>query len=229
MSNKIQVFAGSISLAALLIYTLIHTGGLLARYIQPVWGGYIAAFGIELAIVSLSLRIGQLKRSKQDTRFFLFVLVSVVVVSAIANIAEGFNTNQNAIMTIDNIRNLDPIQALIGLTATGLISLIVLALSEIIGTDVQAVVKEQRKTEQKKPKSDTTTEQLTLIRAENAEQRRTQLTDILRTEPDTPLVTIAQQLDISRSTLYTDLNKLTEQGIIHRNGDGIKVLEVAQQ
>lgn len=39
MNNKIQIIAGAVSLAALLTYTLIHTGGLLARYIAPAWGG----------------------------------------------------------------------------------------------------------------------------------------------------------------------------------------------
>lgn len=224
MSNKIQVTAGAVSLAALLVYTLIHTGGLLARYIQPAAGGYIAAFGIELAIVSLSLRIGELKRSKQDSRFFLFVLVSVVVVSAIANIAEGFHTNTGAVLTIVNVQSLDPIQAIIGLTATGLISLIVLALSEIIGTDVQAVVREQRKIEQKSPKSDTEIGQLTAIRTESAEQRRTQLLNILRQQPDIALVHIAQQLNVARSTLYRDLETLSDTGHITRDNDKITVV-----
>lgn len=139
--NNIQLVTGTIALVSLLTYTLVHTGGLLAHYIKPAFIGYIAAFGIETAVVGLSLRIGDLKRSKQSTTFFISVLVAVVVVSALANIAEGFNMQQGHIMTLETVRELDPIQAVIGLTATGLISLIVLAMSEIIGTDINAVVK----------------------------------------------------------------------------------------
>ena len=142
---NIQLIAGAIALACLLSYTLVHTGGLLAHYIKPAFVGYVAAFGIEASIVGLSLRIGDLKRSKQSTTFFIFVLVAVVIVSAIANIAEGFYTQQEQFLTLATIRQLDPIQAVIGLTATGLISLIVLAMSEIIGTDLTAVAKQAAK------------------------------------------------------------------------------------
>lgn len=136
IKTKIQTAISFISLAALLVYTFVHTGGLLSGYVQPLAVGYVAAFGIEMSIVSLSLRIGELRRARADSGFFLFVLVSVVIVSAIANIAEGFETSQGIELTTDTMKRLDIVQATIGLVATGLISLIVLALSEIIGTDV---------------------------------------------------------------------------------------------
>jgi hypothetical protein len=141
MKAKIQIGATVLSLLALLTYTLVHTGGLLARYVHPAVIGYVAAFGIEAAVVSLSLRIGELRRTKQSTGFFLFVLIAVVVVSAVANIAEGFTAVQGAALTLATVRTLDPIQAFIGLAATGLVSLIVLALAEILGTDVETAVK----------------------------------------------------------------------------------------
>lgn len=143
--NNIQLAAGSVALIALLAYTWVHTGGLLARYVAHDWIGYVAAFGIEAAVVGLSLRIGDLKRSKQKANFFGFVLVAVVIVSAIANIAEGFTAQTKELLSLVTIRQLDPIQAAIGLTATGLISLIVLAMSEIIGTDIDALVKQAAK------------------------------------------------------------------------------------
>ena len=107
MKNKIQIAAGVVSLAALLTYTLVHTGGLLARYVQPAAVGYVAALGIEIAIVSLSLRIGDLRRSGLDTRWFLFVLVSVVVVSALANVYEGFHTYYGQPLTVATVGQLD--------------------------------------------------------------------------------------------------------------------------
>lgn len=224
MNTKLQIIAGALSLTALLVYTLVHTGGLLATYVNPWWVGYIAAFGIELAVVSLSLRIGDLKRTGQDSRFFMFVLVSVVIVSALANISQGFAVAHKTEMTLQNIRQLDAIQAIIGLTATGLISLIVLALSEIIGVDVNAVVRqmerEQRIVERIERKPNTPTEQMTLVRIKNAEQRRTKLLKILNDEPDTTYTSIAERLNIARTTLYADMDILEKQGLISKNGRG---------
>lgn len=136
MKTKLQLGAGIVALVALLVYTLMHTGTALANYVQPAYVGFVAAFGIELSIVSLSLRIGELRQRRQDTKFFVFVLLAVVVVSAVANVSEGFKTAYNEHLTVDNLAQLDIVQAAIGLAMTGLISLIVLALSEILGTDV---------------------------------------------------------------------------------------------
>ena len=161
--QNIQLGAGGLALVALLAYTLVHTGGLLARYIEPAFVGYVAAFGIELSVVGLSLRIGDLKRNKQKASFFVFVLVAVVFVSALANIAEGFAHQQGYMVTVATISQLDPIQAVIGLAATGLISLIVLALSEIIGTDISTIAKqaeqERRKIEREQAKEQEEAEQ----------------------------------------------------------------------
>lgn len=235
MSTKLQIIAGSVSLTALLAYTLVHTGGLLATYVAPWQVGYIAAFGIELAVVSLSLRIGDLKRSGQDFRFFMFVLVSVVVVSALANISQGFAVAHKAEMTLANISQLDAIQAIIGLTATGLISLIVLALSEIIGVDVNAVVREterQRKNEQKRAEIDSPKTQIQTVREMAVEQARDTKSDRIqailntyRDNPDAKPVEVYRRLDIPRPTFYAYLNELVEDGIISKNGNGVKVIQ----
>ena len=109
MKAKVQIGITTLSLLALLTYTLVHTGGLLARYVHPPMIGYVAAFGIEAAVVSLSLRIGDLRRSQQSPGFFLFVLIAVVVVSAVANIAEGFTAVQGETLTVNTVQQLDPI------------------------------------------------------------------------------------------------------------------------
>jgi len=235
MNTKLQIIAGSVALVALLAYTLVHTGGLLATYVNPWWIGFVAAFGIELAVVSLSLRIGDLKRSGQDFRFFMFVLVSVVIVSALANISQGFTVAHKAEMTLANISQLDAIQAIIGLTATGLISLIVLALSEIIGTDVQQIVFEsekQRRNEQKKAKIDTNQTQIETARETAVElsrdikaERIQAIIDTYRDNPEAKPVEVYRRLDIPRPTFYLYLNELVEDGIIQKNGNGVKVIQ----
>lgn len=152
MKQRVQIISSACALLALLIYTFVHTGALLARYVQPPMIGYVAAFGIETAVVGLSLRIGDMRRARQKgIGFFVFVLLAVVAVSAAANVAEGFQALHGERMTISNVSQLDPLQAVILLAATGLISLIVLALSEIIGTDISSAIRraerEQRKAE----------------------------------------------------------------------------------
>jgi hypothetical protein len=65
--SSIELWIGIVSLAALLSYTLVHTGGLLARYVHPAWVGYIVALGVELSIVSFSVgRIVSREELRQD-------------------------------------------------------------------------------------------------------------------------------------------------------------------
>jgi len=236
MKAKIQIVAGAVSLACLLLYTWVHTGGLLAGYVQPAVVGYVAAAGVELAVVSISLRIADLKKSQTSTRFFMFVLVSVVAVSALANVAEGFKTAQGEHMTLSTVQRLDILQAFIGLSATGLVSLIVLALSEIVGQDVNVAVnlaerERQRSVKAEQRKVSTTVEfdgSLTPFeqaRAElNGQRERTKsevldiLVDILGDEPDIGVSELAQRVNKSRTTIYGYLAELEQSGRIHRNG-----------
>jgi hypothetical protein len=147
--NVVMIIIGVISIAGLFAYTWVHTGNLLARYISPPFIGFLAAAGIELSIIGFSMRIGELKKSGLNYRFFAFTLIAVVVVSAAANIAEGFYVRYNEALTISNLQRLDWVEAVILLGATGLISLITLALSELIGQDVIAAQRAQKKSESK--------------------------------------------------------------------------------
>jgi len=227
MKQKIQLAAGILSLAALLTYTLIHTGGLLARYIAPAFIGYVAAFGIEASIVSLSLRIGELRKTKQDAKFFYFVLLSVLLVSAIANISEGFHTYTGQLLSVQTAVQLDPVQAIIAFVATGLISLIVLALSEIVGNDVEATVKAaQRQSRQTTPKPvqnivlDTVNDQKRM----GKERAMDQLLAHIGQNPTASLTEIGTAIGRSKSTAGNYLDELANAGRVQRNGNGWEVL-----
>lgn len=137
--QTIMMWLSCLGLTGLLIYTFVHTGGLLARYVAPWSIGYIAAFGIELMIVAMSYRLASLKRVERGNGFLLFLLIAALFVSAFANIDEGHLVRYGEHVRVDNIGELDPIQAVIGLSATGLISLLVFAISEIFGSDVNTV------------------------------------------------------------------------------------------
>lgn len=145
--NWLMIIIGVLSLGGLLSYTFTHTGNLLASYVSPAIVGFLAAGGIELSIVGLSMRIGELRKAGLSSRFFWFTLVAVVLVSALANITEGFYVKYGEVLTILNIGKLDIVQAVVSIAATGLISLVTLALSEIIGQDVIMVQKASKKQE----------------------------------------------------------------------------------
>lgn len=149
--NITMIVIGILSIIGLFSYTWIHSGNLLARYIDPPFIGFLAAAGIELSIIGLSMRIGELKKSGLNYRFFGFTLIAVVIVSAAANIAEGFYVRYGEPLTIYNFTKLDIIEAIILIAATGLISIVTLALSELIGQDVIAVQRAQKKSEARAP------------------------------------------------------------------------------
>jgi hypothetical protein len=163
--QNIILLVAIIGLTCLLIYTFVHTGGLLARYVHPVGIGYICALGIESIIAGISFRLATLRKRQTKSLMLTFVLVAALVVSAFANIDEGHRIRYGEPISWSNIGQVDPIQAIIGLSATGLISLLVFAISEIIGADVNTIAKrierEQRKSEQQdeqpEPKGEQTT------------------------------------------------------------------------
>lgn len=153
--QRTQMTFAVLALIGLLAYTFVHTGGLMSRYIHPAFVGYVAAFGVELAVAGISFRLASLKRKQLTSRSLLFILISALFVSALANISEGYSVRFGEPLTWENLGDIDYIQAVIGIAATGLISLMVFAISETIGVDVETVVKqterEQRQTEQGKP------------------------------------------------------------------------------
>jgi hypothetical protein len=138
MSRNGKIIIGLLSLVGVLLYNWTHTGGLLASYVKPEFVGYIAAAGIELAVVGLSLRIDEMRRAQADAKFHVGTLAAVVIVSALANIAQGYLVKFGTELTSANIGRLDAVQVVVSLAATGLLSLVVFALAEVVGHDIGA-------------------------------------------------------------------------------------------
>jgi hypothetical protein len=155
--TKRYVLLGStiLSLIGLLLYNLVHTGGALAKYVHPFQVGYIAAGGIELAVVSMSIRIGEIRKAGKSDRTLWLVLVAVLLVSTLANVSEGFHVAYGEQLTLATVQQLDWMQGLIGFACTGLISLVVFALAEIIAADVDTVTREIVKEQRRAARSDT--------------------------------------------------------------------------
>lgn len=133
-NQKLQIggaVVASVALLAMLAYNFVHTGGLLAAYVDPWWIGYVAAFGIELAVVALSVAIGARNYHNLKTGGFVAVLIGVVIVSCLANIDQGYLVRYGRHIRGDTLGSVDLVQGIIGLSATGLVSVIVMAMSEI--------------------------------------------------------------------------------------------------
>ncbi|MCP4423499.1 MAG: hypothetical protein GY803_03310, partial [Chloroflexi bacterium] len=130
----------------------------------------------------------------------------------------------------NTIRQLDPIQAFIGLAATGLVSLIVLALSEIVGTDVETAVK-QAERERKRQASNTeeterfpaSIETARAAKTEQKEQAKDALLVYLADNPNASLATAGQVIERSKTTVSNYVNELEQDGRLHRNGQGWEV------
>jgi hypothetical protein len=119
MNRRFQTALALLSMVLLLVYTWFHTSELLAHYAKYWQVGYIAAAGIELAVVGMSLRIGELGWRNPDARWYKLTLALTLIVSALANIAEGYWTIYGRVLTFENVQGIDPIQAFIGIAATG--------------------------------------------------------------------------------------------------------------
>lgn len=149
MQRKIELAVGGLALFGLLAYTFVHTAGLLARWVdfEPV--AWAAAFGVELSIVWMSIRIGANRKAGKQTKWLVFVLGVTLFISAVANVVEGFAANQAEQLTIASASAIDPIQAIVGVFATAFVCLVVFALSEVIGTDVDKAITQAKRGEQK--------------------------------------------------------------------------------
>lgn len=142
VEQAIILIVTAIGLFGLLSYTFWHTGGLLSRFVNPGFLGYTAAFGIEAIIVVMSYKLAKLKSNSQTNWWLWFALAFALVVSAVANYAEGFYTYHEQLLTwVSWWSNVDPVQFIISLLATALISVLVFVVSDIISTDVTPVIR----------------------------------------------------------------------------------------
>ena len=125
--RSLQTILAAVSMVLILVYTFWHTAALLASFVTPAPVGWIAALGIEAAVVALSLRAGAYKKT----------LAAALIVSAIANIERGARESGLAAdgLTFASIGNIDWIQAVIGVAATALLSVLVFRLADIVSHD----------------------------------------------------------------------------------------------
>lgn len=126
-----------LALIFFLIYNFFHTAAAMARYVNPPFIGYVAALGVEIAIVVLSIRIGDLRTQKKSAFMQFGILIGALSVSTLANLTEGFQVAYNQNFTINAFYALDQAQIVISIAMTALISFLVFMLTETISADVE--------------------------------------------------------------------------------------------
>ena len=132
----IILFITAVGLFGLLSYTFWHTSHWFGRYISPPDFGYGAAIGAELIIVMMSYKLAK----SRSGGFLYFALIGALFISAWANYYEGFATyHRTEPNTITWWANFDIILFVSSLLATGLISLLVFAVTDILSGDVTTV------------------------------------------------------------------------------------------
>lgn len=184
--SKIISFVSAFGGLLILSYTFVHTSNVLARYIHPPFVGWLAGGGIELIIFSMSWKLATIK-GKDPNRLLKFTLIISLVVSTIANVAEGYYVSHKQELTWANIGSIDPIQALVGISSNLLLPILVFAVSELVGSDIERITKQATKPAKEK--------------AEQGEHGRTLVPVTEQTESD----------DYKRA-VYTLLNKGERMG-----------------
>lgn len=125
-------------LLAVLSYTFTHTGKLLSRNVEPYWVGYVTALGIEGVVALMAYRLAT---SKTKSGVLKASLIAALVMSTVANLAEGHYARTGAELTWSTIPQLDLVVAFVWISANALVSFLVFAMSELIGTDIEVGTK----------------------------------------------------------------------------------------
>lgn len=186
--NEIISFVSAFGGLLILAYTFVHTSNVLARYINPPFVGWLAGAGIELIIFSMSWKLATIK-GKEPNKLLYFTLIISLIVSTIANVAEGYYVSHKQELTWANIGNIDPIQALVGISSNLLLPILVFAVSELVGSDIERITKQ-------KPNTETPTARLqTKGQGEQEKPGRTAEAAKEQTTPNNPKQAIYARLD----------------------------------
>jgi DNA-binding transcriptional ArsR family regulator len=238
---QIQMVLSLLALVAMLGYTFWHTGTLLSRYINPWWLGFVAAAGVELTVVAMSIHFDLLSdrdKSLLSKALFLFVFTSTLAVSAMANVSEGFYTAKGLTLTMSTFGQIDPVQAVIGISATGLLSICVMSLAEMLGDSFSVmlgIVSDVGKLARQHGCVAASLDGFDVGRGiahdtarVSKQQAIAAMLSLLADRPNINKTELAAAIGKSRATVGNYLAELTAAGVISGNGDGY-IIVVAER
>lgn len=111
----------------MLSYTFVHTANVLSSAINPPIFGWLAAAGIEISVLVLSLLHGL---GKSHKLYIGLGLAIVLIISALAQVYSGYHAWMGEYPTVTNIQTLDPIQGMLLVSTTFVIPLLVFIMAE---------------------------------------------------------------------------------------------------
>lgn len=228
-SQKLIQFAMWTALVLALLGSLQHVAwGFASLEDGNVYLGYVQAVAVDVGLFALTFGIQQRKRQKRSTRVLWFGVIVFGGISFYANLLHGLVYASDL-----GLSGLNWLVSARPVLLSAALPLLVLYLSEVVSEDVQHAAKVADR--KNKRMSETTAKGQFLSTPETAErarkakatkdaltktQRLEVVLDILTQEPDIQVTALARQLDVSRSTVYGDLNALEKSGHIDRtNGD----------
>ena len=225
-----------LALALALVGSLRHVAWTFATLERGnMVAGYIQAVAVDIGLFALAYMIQQRRRERRPTRVLWLGVVLFSLISAYANLLHGLYFASD--LGLSRWASARPF------VLSGVLPILVLYLSEIVSDDVQHAVRvaererraaERRARRQVSDASESNTfpypvEQARVLALEQRELSKAEvldrMVDIWRERPDIPMTELAAKVGRSRSTLYTYLDELEQQGRVRRNGQGVEVLE----
>lgn len=199
--------------------------------------GYIQAVAVDIGLFALAIGIQQ--RRKQGRRS-IGLWAGVVLFSGVSTYGNLLHGLVYAAPV--NLVGWDWLVSARPFVLSGVLPVLVVYLSEIAASDVnfaaQLADRERKAQERKALRETLNTEEVDTFPADlvdartvKAEQdavnkaaRLNKVVDILALRPDIGPTQLAEQVNVSRTTVYKDLAELVDIGRLHKNGDGYKVV-----
>jgi hypothetical protein len=215
-----------LALALALVGSLRHVAHTFASIDANTTWGWVQAVAVDVGLFALALAITQRRRAKRRTWTLWLGVVIFSLISIYANLAYGL------MFTLKFSPSWLKFSKPWILAAT--LPLLVLYLAEIVGSDIQHLLAEAEREQKRLERQQRATE----CQRIEAEVQRQSTEELLKNQKVRELITYFQQnpvasqadaanaVERSPSWVSATLKSLEEAGIVSRNGEGVKVLEM---
>lgn len=200
-----------LALVLALAGSLKHLAAVFASIDNDTVMGWLQAVAIDAGLFALAYSIRVRRSAKRNTRPLWVGVVLFSGISIYGNLAYGLLSTSGALpLWIDVSRPY---------ILAGSLPILVLFLAELLSDDRQYEHKQAEKLAKRLTPKPVEVDN----DGESTEQRRRRLVGILSTDGDIGPTQFAKRLNVSRTTVYKDIDTLVHEGIVQRNGAGVKV------
>lgn len=212
-----------VALILALAGSLRHVAHVFSSIDGSINWGWVQALAVDVGLLALALGIMQRRRTKTTTWPLWLGVLLFSFISIYANLSYGLEFSGAMPQWVISVKPYI-------MAAT--LPVLVLYLSEIVGSDfnqaLRTAEREQKKAERRTNQSETAEpNQLEQARAEKGRKKadkKNQLMELLRTNPELDPDAIRTRTGLKKTSYYTYLTELENEGAIERNGNGIAVI-----